>query len=262
VARTSAPGSSAGLRRGSARCAPWPRIWPSPTDRAWMGAWITRCWWPTRFASSGWPIAAWIVCAGGCRTRPQATGAGMVICVDEFGPLNLQPDPGREWARRAGGGERLARRRASYTRPHGVRHMFGAGSAPRSPLRAQQAAQGPHPVPAFCRCCARSTCPGQDALVPDNSSPHLSTRTDPRVADWVGTTMWSWLRALLRPLAELHRARVHRPALLRPGRHPPPHPPRLGEHDPPLHRLAEPSRLGRAAPRGRQAGKLELTRSR
>ena len=24
----------------------------------------------------------------------------MVICMDEFGPLNLQPHPGRQWARR------------------------------------------------------------------------------------------------------------------------------------------------------------------
>ena len=28
----------------------------------------------------------------------------VVICVDEFGPLNLQPHPGRQWASRAGGG--------------------------------------------------------------------------------------------------------------------------------------------------------------
>jgi hypothetical protein len=28
----------------------------------------------------------------------------VVICVDEFGPLNLQPHPGRHWAARGGGG--------------------------------------------------------------------------------------------------------------------------------------------------------------
>jgi transposase len=47
---------------------------------------------------------------------------GRVICVDEFGPLNLQPRPGHGWFRR---GE-PARRRATYTRTGGVRHMFAA----------------------------------------------------------------------------------------------------------------------------------------
>jgi hypothetical protein len=27
----------------------------------------------------------------------------VVICVDEFGPLNLQPHPGRQWTTRGGG---------------------------------------------------------------------------------------------------------------------------------------------------------------
>jgi hypothetical protein len=54
-----------------------------------------------------------------------------VICVDEFGPLNLQPRPGRQWA--AVGGKnaepgRAPRRRlrATYTRTKGVRHLFAA----------------------------------------------------------------------------------------------------------------------------------------
>ncbi len=46
---------------------------------------------------------------------------GRVICVDEFGPLNLQPRPGRGWFP-AGHATRL---RATYTRTGGVRHMFG-----------------------------------------------------------------------------------------------------------------------------------------
>jgi len=47
---------------------------------------------------------------------------GRVICVDEFGPLNLQPRPGRGWfpVRRAG------RLRATFNRTGGVRHMFAA----------------------------------------------------------------------------------------------------------------------------------------
>src|SRR4029453_1237264 len=49
----------------------------------------------------------------------------VVICVDEFGPLNLQPHPGRHWAARGGGGAvPRRRRRATYTRPHGVRPLL------------------------------------------------------------------------------------------------------------------------------------------
>jgi transposase len=47
---------------------------------------------------------------------------GRVICVDEFGPLNLQPRPGKGWFPTS-----AARRlRATYTRTGGVRHMFAA----------------------------------------------------------------------------------------------------------------------------------------
>ncbi|GGK11390.1 hypothetical protein GCM10010124_00020 [Pilimelia terevasa] len=52
--------------------------------------------------------------------RPPA--GGRVICADEFGPLNLQPRPGRGW-RKTG---RPLRLRATYTRDQGVRHMIAA----------------------------------------------------------------------------------------------------------------------------------------
>jgi hypothetical protein len=63
-----------------------------------------------------------------------AAGPGdpdVVLCVDEFGPLNLQPRPGRHWARRGGTardpGEGPRRRiRATYHRTGGVRHLFAA----------------------------------------------------------------------------------------------------------------------------------------
>jgi hypothetical protein len=42
----------------------------------------------------------------------------VVICIDEFGPLNLQPHPGRQWTTYAGGGSNLA-----------------AGGAPPTPAR-------------------------------------------------------------------------------------------------------------------------------
>ena len=49
--------------------------------------------------------------------------------LDEFGPLNLQPNPVRQWAQRRGqhtdpGREPRRRQRATYTRTHGVRHSF------------------------------------------------------------------------------------------------------------------------------------------
>lgn len=45
-----------------------------------------------------------------------------MICVDEFGPLELRPYHGRSWQRR----KKPTRFRATYTRPHGVRHMLAA----------------------------------------------------------------------------------------------------------------------------------------
>ena len=46
-----------------------------------------------------------------------------MICLDEFGPLNLQPQPGgKAWAPRA----KPRRIRATYKRPHGVRHLISA----------------------------------------------------------------------------------------------------------------------------------------
>jgi transposase len=55
----------------------------------------------------------------------------VIFCVDEFGPLNLQPRPGRQWAAVSGknkepGRKPRPRRRATYTRSAGVRHLFAA----------------------------------------------------------------------------------------------------------------------------------------
>src|SRR5689334_11039974 len=53
----------------------------------------------------------------------------VVICVDEFGPLNRQPHPGKQGAAVSGkhaDPERAPRRRrrATYKRPHGIRHLL------------------------------------------------------------------------------------------------------------------------------------------
>jgi transposase len=59
------------------------------------------------------------------------TGKAVVICLDEFGPLNLQPQQrGRAWAPLG----RPRRIRATYTRPHGVRHLMAAYDVGRDRL--------------------------------------------------------------------------------------------------------------------------------
>jgi transposase len=55
--------------------------------------------------------------------KPGPDDPNVVVCLDEFGPLNLQPQPGgKAWAPRA----KPRRIRATDTRPHGVRHLLCA----------------------------------------------------------------------------------------------------------------------------------------
>ena len=111
----------------------------------------------------------------------------VVICVDEFGPLNLQPHPGRQWALAGGGGPTpRRRRRATYKRPHGVRHLLAAYDLSRDKLYGHikpRKRRGEFLV--FLRY-VRSLYPPaiRIAVVLDNYSPHLSTRTDRRVGRW------------------------------------------------------------------------------
>jgi transposase len=111
----------------------------------------------------------------------------VVICVDEFGPLNLQPHPGRQWTSRGGGAARpRRRRRATYTRPHGVRHLLAAYDLSRDRLYGHikpRKRRGEFLV--FLRYLRTLYPPGvRLGIVLDNFSPHLSTRSDRRVADW------------------------------------------------------------------------------
>jgi transposase len=55
---------------------------------------------------------------------------GRRICIDEFGPLNLQPHHGKHYARIG----HVDRHRATYSRKGGVRHMFGAYDMERETL--------------------------------------------------------------------------------------------------------------------------------
>jgi hypothetical protein len=127
------------------------------------------------------------------KTAPAAGDPEVVFCCDEFGPLNLQPRPGRHWAAISGKGKqpgRAPRRRlrATYTRTKGVRHLFAAYDLGEDKLYG-------HIKPRktrtrfleFCRY-LRSLHPPdvRIAIVCDNSSPHLTTRKDKRVGAVAG----------------------------------------------------------------------------
>lgn len=115
----------------------------------------------------------------------------VVFCMDEFGPLNLQPHPGKQWAPAAvGTGEQNAprrrRRRATYKRPHGVRHLMAGYDLSTDRLYGHVTSRkGRTEFLAFCRY-LRSLYPAEVriAIVLDNFSPHLSTKTDSRVGEW------------------------------------------------------------------------------
>jgi transposase len=126
------------------------------------------------------------------RETPSGDGdPEVVFCVDEFGPLNLQPRPGRQWAAVSGKGkepgrEPRPRMRATYHRTEGVRHLLAAYELGEDKLFG-------HVKPRktrtrfleFCRY-LRSLYPPEVriAIVCDNFSPHLSTRRDARVGTW------------------------------------------------------------------------------
>ena len=126
---------------------------------------------------------------------PEAGEPEVIFCVDEFGPLNLQPRPGRQWAAVSGKGKepgRAPRRRmrATYTRTAGVRHLFAAYELGEDKLYG-------HVKPRktrtrfleFCRY-LRSLYPPSTriAIICDNFSPHLTTARDTRVGDWAAAS--------------------------------------------------------------------------
>jgi hypothetical protein len=186
--------------------------------------------------------------------------------MDEFGPLNLQPRPGRQWAAVNGQGKdpgRAPRRRmrATYQGTEGVRHLLAAYELGEDKLFG-------HVKPRktrtrfleFCRY-LRSLYPPETriAVICDNFSPHLTTARDSRVGDWAAA---SNVEIAYTPsnASWLNRSPVHRPALLRARRHRPRHPQRTGQHDPPAHHLAQQPRLRSAAPPHHRAGKRSLMR--
>ncbi len=121
------------------------------------------------------------------KASPTPGDPDLVVCVDELGPLNLMPRPGKHWALAAGGGEKpRPRLRATYTRPYGVRHLLAAYDLQRDRLYGHiKPVKGRTAFLAFLRY-IRSRHPEKMrmAIVLDNFSPHLSTGTDARIGRW------------------------------------------------------------------------------
>lgn len=94
---------------------------------------------------------------------PETGEPDVVVCVDEFG-----------------------RRRATYTRPYGVRYLFAAYDLAKDKLYGHmKKTKTRTKFLEFCRY-LRRLYPVQVrlAIVCDNYSPHLSTRVDIRVGEW------------------------------------------------------------------------------
>ena len=121
-------------------------------------------------------------------TEPGEGDPTVVICVDEFGPLNLQPHPGKQWAVAGGGAEQPRRtRRATYHRFGGVRHLLAAYDLSTDRLYGHiKKRKGRTEFLEFCRY-VRSLHPPEVriAIVLDNFSPHLMAKKDQRVREFV-----------------------------------------------------------------------------
>jgi len=126
---------------------------------------------------------------------PEPGEPEVIFCLDEFGPLNLQPRPGRQWAavsgkRKEPGRAPRPRMRATYTRTEGVRHLFAALELGEDKLFG-------HIKPRktrgrfleFCRYLRTLYPPSvRIAIICDNFSPHLTTRRDGRVGAWASAS--------------------------------------------------------------------------
>jgi transposase len=127
----------------------------------------------------------------GREVTPDPGEPEIVFCVDEFGPLNLQPRPGRQWAAVSGkkkepGRAARPRLRATYTRTAGVRHLYAACELAEDKLFGHiKTRKTRGRFLEFCRY-LRSLYPPdvRIAIVCDNYSPHLTTAKDRRVAIW------------------------------------------------------------------------------
>ena len=130
-----------------------------------------------------------------CEVVPEPGQPEVIFCVDEFGPLNLQPHPGRQWAAIGGANKEPGRgprprMRATYTRTAGVRHLFAAYELGEDKLYGHiKPRKNRARFLEFCRY-LRSLYPPdvRIAIVCDNFSPHLTTRKDKRVGRWAAAS--------------------------------------------------------------------------
>jgi transposase len=130
--------------------------------------------------------------------RTVTPGAGdpqVIFCVDEFGPLNLQPRPGRQWAAISGkhkepGRSPRRRLRATYKRTKGVRHLFAAYDLGEDRLYGHiKPRKTRTQFLEFCRYLRTLYPPDiKIAIICDNFSPHLTTRKDKRVGQWAAAS--------------------------------------------------------------------------
>ena len=122
---------------------------------------------------------------------PEPGEPEVIWCMDEFGPLNLLPRPGRHWTGRGGKHKDRARdprprMRATYHRNDGVRHLLAAYNLADDRLYGHVKARKTRvQFLQFCRY-LRSLHPAhvRIAIICDNYSPHLATSKDTRVGDW------------------------------------------------------------------------------
>jgi transposase len=202
------------------------------------------------------------------REAPPGDGdPGVVFCVDEFGPLNLQPRPGPA----VGRGQRQGQRTRAGAAGPDARHLPPHAGRP-APARAYELGEDKlfgHVKPRktrtrfleFCRY-LRSLYPPEVriAIVCDNYSPHLSTARDTRVGTWAAAnnvefaytpTNSSWLNRIEAQFTALRYFALDGTDHASPG---------AGQHDPPVHHLAQQPRLRRTAPPHHRQGKRCLRR--
>jgi transposase len=126
------------------------------------------------------------------KAKPKKGDPSVVICMDEFGPLNLLPRPGKQWAPRIVQDDgcstepRRRRRRATYTRTKGVRHLMAAYDLGTDKMYGHvKTTKDRTRFLEFCRYLRTLYPPNvRIAIVLDNFSPHLSTKVDSRVGEW------------------------------------------------------------------------------
>jgi transposase len=127
------------------------------------------------------------------KAEPGEGDPTVVMCMDEFGPLNLLPRSGKQWALAAtkatkgtADEPRRRRRRATYNRNDGVRHLLAAYDLGADKIYGHiKTTKNRTKFLEFCRY-LRSLYPPEIriAIVMDNFSPHLSTKKDQRVGIW------------------------------------------------------------------------------